>query len=184
MTSITNKAVAFTRTRSKSRHLVSRQLCACRKSCLTFAILLFTGAIANADDGYRLWLRYDPLPQQAIASYRPRVECIVVPGNSATLDAIRAELDNGLAGLLGTAIPIAREVDRDGAIVVGTPRSSPLVASLKWDRQLDGLGAEGFRIRSLRLGRRSAIVIASSTEVGALHGAFHFLWLLQTLQPI
>jgi alpha-glucuronidase len=177
----------LTRTRNESRHVRlprPRQLYACRKACLTFSILLFTGVFAKAEDGYRLWLRYDPLPQQAIASYRPRVRSIVVPGNSATLEAIRAELDNDLAGLLGTTIQLASEVDRDGAIVAGTPKSSPLVASLKWDRQLDELGGEGFRIRSLRLGRRSVIVIASSSEVGALHGAFHFLRLLQTLQPI
>jgi alpha-glucuronidase len=178
MTSITSKAIILARPQNFAF------LASLREIFLSFTILLFTGVIANAEDGYRLWLRYDPLPQQAIASYRPRVASIVVPGNSATLDAIRAELDNDLAELLGTTIQLASRVDRDAAIVVGTPKSSPQVASLKWDRQLDELGAEGFRIRSLRLGRRSVIVIASSSEVGALHGAFHFLRLLQTLQPI
>src|SRR5437660_1157988 len=178
MTSITNRAMRLACTQNFAF------FASLRETFLAFAILLFPGVIANAEDGYRLWLRYDPLPQQAIASYRPRLGSIVAPGNSATLDAIRTELHNGLAGLLGTAIPLASEVDRDNAILVGTPKSSPQVASLRWDRQLDELGAEGFRIRSLKLGRRSAIVIASSSEVGALHGAFHFLRLLQTLQPI
>jgi hypothetical protein len=47
---------------------------------------------APADDGYRLWLRYDRLPANAIAKYQPRVRFIVVAGDSATMNAIRAEL--------------------------------------------------------------------------------------------
>ena len=43
------------------------------------AILLFGGAITKAEDGYRLWLRYDPLPKQSIDVYRPRVTSVVVP---------------------------------------------------------------------------------------------------------
>jgi alpha-glucuronidase len=45
---------------------------------------------------------------------------------------------------------------------------------------LKKLGPEGFRIRTIR----DVIVIASSTDIGALYGAFHFLRLLQTEQPI
>jgi alpha-glucuronidase len=106
-----------------------------------------------------------------------------VQGNSATLDAVRSELINGLTGMLGAHVPGAKEAS-DGALVVGTPRSSPLVARLKWDRRLNELGDEGFLIRSARLGRRRVIVVASSGETGALYGAFHFLRLLQTLQPV
>ena len=53
---------------------------------------------AAADDGYRLWLRYDPLPQQMIEGYRPLVTSIVAPGDTATLEAIRSELVNGCGG--------------------------------------------------------------------------------------
>ncbi len=141
-------------------------------------------ASAKAEDGYRLWLRYDPLPKQMIDVYRSRVTSVVVPSNSATFDAIRAELVNGCTGLLGSSIPGLSNVDRDGAVIVGTPQSSPLIAGLKWEQPLTALGAEGFRIRSVKLGGRFVTVIASSSEVGALYGAFHFLRLLQTLQPI
>ena len=136
------------------------------------------------EDGYRLWLRYAPLPEHKIDAYRSRVTSVVVQGKSATLDAIRAELVNGCAGLFGGVVTVADDAHQDGAVVAGTPESSPLIASLKWEKQLASLGPEGFRIRSVRLGRRSVIVIASSGEIGALYGAFHFLRLIQTLQPI
>ena len=157
---------------------------AARLVCLTAALQLLAGATAAAEDGYRLWLRYDPLPRRMVEVYRPRVASVVVEGKSPTLDAIRTELVGGCTGLLGGSVPLAEKVERDGAVVVGTPQSSPLVAGLGWQRQLDALGPEGFRIRSAKLGGRPVTVIASGGEAGALYGAFHFLRLLQTQQPV
>lgn len=152
--------------------------------CFTACLQILLGATAKGEDGYRLWLRYESLPQQMVGVYRPRVTSVVVEGQSATLDAIRTELVSGCTGLLGSAVPVAEKIDHDGALVVGTPKSSPLIATLRWERQLAALGPEGFIIRSVKLGRRPVTVIASTGEVGALYGAFNFLRLLQTLQPI
>jgi alpha-glucuronidase len=152
--------------------------------CAAFALQLFAGTSAKAEDGYRLWLRYDPLPANVVKDYRARVSSIVVQGQSQTLDAVRTELVEGCAGLLGGTVPTAEKVERDGAVVAGTPSGSPLIDGLGWHRQLAALGPEGFLIRSVKLGRRSVTVIASQGETGALYGAFHFLRLMQTLQPI
>jgi alpha-glucuronidase len=108
----------------------------------------------------------------------------VVPGVSATLDALRTELVEAGSGLLGHPVPVAGDVDRDGAVVAGTPRSSPIIAGLGWDRRLAELGPEGFRICSVRLGPHPVTVIASDGEIGALYGTFHFLRLVQTLRPV
>jgi alpha-glucuronidase len=151
---------------------------------LVLGLVIALPLAASADDGYRLWLRYDRLPQRAIDDYRPRITSVVVPGRSATFEAIRAELVDGLSGLLGHPVSVAGDVDRDGAIVVGTPKSSPIVAGLGWGERLAELGVEGFRIRSVRLGGRTATVIASEGEVGALYGSFAFLRLVQTLRPV
>src|SRR5262249_521773 len=115
--------------------------------CLAAAIRLSAGVAARAEDGYRLSRRYDPLPGRVIDAYRPLVSSVVVPTGSATLDAIRIELVDGCSGLLGRPVPIAGEVDRDGAVVVGTPASSPVIAGLEGGRQLAGLRPEGFRRR-------------------------------------
>jgi alpha-glucuronidase len=151
---------------------------------LAIAVLFFAGTAAKAEDGYRLWLRYDPLPERMIGVYRPHVTSLVVNGNSATLDALRTELLNGCSGLLGSSVPVVTDVNRDGAVVLGTPKSSPLIAGLRWEGELAQLGPEGFRIRSIKLGAHSVTVIASGGETGLLYGAFHFLRLMQTLQPI
>ena len=152
--------------------------------CLTVAVYFFIGATAQADDGYRLWLRYDPLSKVAIDTISPKVTSIVLNGNSPTFDAIRTELINGYMGLLGTAPTIATRIEGDGAVVVGTPLNSSIIADLHWNTQLADLGPEGFRIRSVRVGSHSIIAIASIGETGALYGTFYFLRLMQTQQPL
>ncbi len=147
-----------------------------------FLSMLVPSPAVAVEDGYRLWLRYEPLSRRMIEAYRPRVAVIVAPGTSATLEAIRTELVNGCTGLLGASVTTSNTLDRDGALVVGTPRSSPLIARLQWP--LAELGDEGFRIRSTMIDGRAVTVIAAQSEAGALYGTFHFLRMLQTQQSI
>ena len=81
-------------------------------TCLAIVILFSIAATVKADDGYRLWLRYEPLPGQMISLYRSHVTSIIVPGKSATFDAIRTELAGGCAGLLGRSVPVAKDVSQ------------------------------------------------------------------------
>ncbi|MCW5967737.1 MAG: hypothetical protein KIT57_04425 [Blastocatellales bacterium] len=152
-----------------------------------FCILIVLFAVCasvKGEDGYRLWLRYDPLPEQEGERFREIVTSIVAPEGSPALDAARRELAQGCEGLLGRAIPFIDTPDRDGAIVLGTPKSSPFIAALRWDQSLALLGPEGYRIRSVNLRGKSVTVIASQGDRGALYGAFHFLRLIQTHEPI
>ncbi len=149
-------------------------------------ILLFIGALipARADDGYRLWLRYDKLPNNAVLRYRKQILSMYVAGDSATSSAVRGELASGIAGSLGERIAIGRDAFVSGELIVGTPASSKVVGSLHLERELSELGDEGFIIRTFRTGNRSVTVIASTSDRGLLYGAFHFLRLIQTLRPI
>jgi len=148
-------------------------------SKLFVLFVLFCGiTCVKADDGYRLWLRYEQLPEQSLTSYRERIKSIAVQGQSATFDAIRRELSAGCAGLLGT--PVAVGDRAEASVVVGLPQTSPLIRKLRWTTDLKRLGPEGYRIRTVKERNRTVVVIASSTDVGALYGAFHFLRLLQT----
>ena len=49
---------------------------------------------------------------------------------------------------------------------------------------MSAVGDEGFIIRSTRIGSNPVTVIAANSDIGALYGAFHFLRLMQTGQPI
>ncbi|MCW3110923.1 MAG: Alpha-glucuronidase, partial [Segetibacter sp.] len=112
--------------------------------CLfVFFVSIFT---ANAEDGYRLWLRYNLIDnQQLLNSYRNTITSINLPGNSATLVAAKDELLGGLEGLLGKKNPLQNTV-ATGQLVIGTPKSSPAIAGLSLNQQLSKAGDEGFVI--------------------------------------
>jgi alpha-glucuronidase len=154
-------------------------------SCVLLIAVLAYGASVRAETGYDLWLRYAAVDDKAqLASYRRAATAIVVPPGSETSEAIAAELTRGLNGLLGVTVPRVEQARSAGAVIAGTPTTSPLVAGLGWKGVLAPLGDEGYIIRSTTVGGRAATVIASSGEKGALYGAFHFLRLMQTRQRI
>ncbi len=143
-----------------------------------------TAAQAPPDeDGSRLWLRYAP-PGPAVEGYRGVVRQIVVQGGSDTAGVIREELVDGLGGMLGREVPVSDGDVAEGAVIVGTPENSSIVAGLDLGLELSGQGTEGFVIRSTRIDGRPVTVVASVGEIGALYGAYHFLRLMATARPI
>jgi len=139
----------------------------------------------RAETGHDLWLRY-PLVTDSVmrVSYRQAAAALVLPPSSPTSDVIAAELTRGLRGLLGSDVPRVRRPGSDGAVIVGTPSTSPAIAALGWADTLARLGDEGYVIRSTKVGGHATTVIASAGEAGALYGTFHFLRLIQTKQPL
>ena len=149
------------------------------------AMLALLAGTARAEDGYDLWLRYPRVTDAArLAEYRAAAGQLVLGGDSPTLRAARDELVAGLTGLVGVAPELRDAVVSDGAIVLGTPRSSPLIRSLAIATELRGLGREGYLVRSMRVGGRRAIVVAANEDVGVLYGAFALLRQLQTSRSL
>jgi alpha-glucuronidase len=148
---------------------------------LALAIALLLPMRASAEDGYDLWLRYRPLETALQARYRPLATAIVSDESGATNDRIAAELNTALGAMLGAPPPAHRDTVPAGAIVFGTPKS-PRIAALRLP--LGRLGDQGYVIRSVTIDGKPATVIAGNTSIGALYGAFRFLKLVQTGEPI
>ena len=97
-----------------------------------------------------------------------------------TVGAARDELTAGVEGLLGKKLAVSETVTRDGAIVVGTPATSPLIARLSLAADLRRMGSEGFVIRAATIDGHRATVIAGNRDIGVLYGVFRFLRQMQT----
>jgi alpha-glucuronidase len=169
----------------KAARFRTRKALVARAVLATAAMLPMLPAIcasAAAEDGYDLWLRYEKVESGWLRPYRNTVTHVVGEGDSPSLRAARSELRRGLRGLLGSDLPLTKGVEKSGAIVIGTPRSSPLVDGLGLD--LQSAGAEGYVIRSVRIDGHPATVIAANEDVGVVYGAFHFLRLIQTRRPL
>jgi alpha-glucuronidase len=135
----------------------------------------------KAEDGYRLWLRYDKITNsQVAAQYIKTISAIQFAGNSPTLNIAKEELLNGLTGLLGKKI----STDTDAGILVGTPVNSAIIRATISANELTFLGKEGFIIRTIKTALKNKIIITANTDIGVLYGVFHFLRLLQTHQNI
>lgn len=172
---------------------------------LTVATTAPVAAAPSSPDDYSgsdLWLRYVPVDDaKLLQDYRRAATAIVVenadatkvhrhttdlamaPGSGeklveTTLGAARDELVRGLGGLLGQPTPVTTAdagTVPDGAVVVGTPTSSPLIGRTIAARDLAKVGDEGFLVRSVSRGRARFTVIAGNSDLGALYGTFAFL---------
>ncbi|PTT88934.1 alpha-glucuronidase [Pelomonas sp. HMWF004] len=134
---------------------------------------------AHAEDGAELWLRYRPLAGAAQAQLQASARAVVVAAEpSATVQAAVAELQRGVAGLTGRALPVQAQAGA-GALVLATPGRWPGLAAAERE-QLAGLGGEGYLLRSLQWQGRPVTLIAANTDRGLLYGSFAWLRAVQT----
>ena len=152
-------------------------------AALIAAAALAHTAPAGAEDGYQLWLRYTPVEQPARERYAAQATGIFAPGHSPVLAAAVAELDRGLAGMLGTAPPATARAT-DGGLVLATPQSSPELAARASALHLEAAGSEGFVLKSTTWQGHGVTLIAANSDVGLLYGSFRLLALMQRRVPL
>jgi alpha-glucuronidase len=154
------------------------------KKSLSIFLLLFTLQTAIAENGYRLWMRYDLIENtQTRNEYLQQIKALLIDGSSPTLNIAKKEILDGLKGLLGSAVSLSKNSGESGLIICGTFNSTSIKA-LKLETETSSIGQEGFVIKSLSINKRKVIVIAANEDIGVLYGVFHFLQLLQSNKSI
>lgn len=143
-----------------------------KPTCLFFLFILSLSPLLNADDGYRLWLKYDLIEDKyrrdqyitfAHQIHFNSVDPIVV--------SAAAELKKGLTGLLGKEINLAENSSDGNGIIL------QLLAAAKQD---PALGKEGYRISI----SSQKLFITANAPNGLLYGAFGLLRSIQTLTDL
>jgi len=159
-------------------HVIGKSL------ALLLAVIAMMSTQVKAEDGYDLWLRYQPLAADARDRYRPQVQQLVIPASerSPTLQAIERELVRGVGGLLAGVPELEDRVTGDGFVLVATPQTSGAVREA--GLPLGDLGDEGYLIRPIIVGGHKGTLVAANSERGLLYGSFHLLRLLQTGAPL
>lgn len=156
-----------------------------KKLSILVLILSVISIRLSADDGYRLWLRYDQISDSKVLSeYRQSIKSWMVEGNSEVLEAAKSELQMGLNGLLGQHVPSATSNKNGGLVVAGTVKTSNVIGTLKEKDKLKGLGSEGYLIINTTIEGKPAIAIAANEDKGVLYGVFNFLRMLQSHQSL
>lgn len=147
--------------------------------------LAVAAQVSRAEDGYDMWLRYQPVIDKTLRkSYQQQFNQILVEGDTPGLSVAAAELQRGLSGLLDKPVAITSKKLSKQALVVGTPANSPLIATLQLGDRLAALGDEGYLIERTRINKRAVTIIAANSDMGVLYGSFHLLRLIQTQQSL
>ena len=140
-----------------------------------FLVFILSMLVSNvrAEDGYRLWLRYDLIEDAPSRdAYRAYFENMAigegVDTSEATLRVALKELRAGLEGMLGAnPAPALGANTSAGGLTLRTTGT-------------DDLGAEGYRLTEAG----GSLTLAAHGPSGFLYGVFHLLRLLQTGQPL
>ncbi len=154
-----------------------------------FFILILGFSLINiqhlqADDGYRLWLKYDMISNpQKLEYYKQSIKGFMGTGESQTMEIVKSEIKMGLEGLLGSCIQQMDNLE-DGTVIAGTIKDSPLLASLNLEDRMQKISHEGYLILNTTLSEKEVIIIIGKEDIGVLYGTYHFLRLLQTHQEI
>lgn len=143
--------------------------------------LLFLITIVKAEDGYRLWLRYDKiLDQQLLASYQSKIKAFYMEENSPIFTAAEDELRIGLNDLLGKRITKVSDVNKHGIVIAASSKSKIINDITSLSNKLKKITGDGFYIITTKLKGKNCIVITAESEIGVLYGVFHFLKMLKT----
>lgn len=152
---------------------------------IVLLVLFVCASSAYAEDGYRLWLRYDKIEDAAkLQEYASLLKYIVIEKKSSTLQIAEQELSLALSGLLGIKATAKNSLQQSGTIIIGTPANSSIVSNLNLSEKIKPLGDEGFYIATIVSNGKKCIVITANNDIGLLYGTFHFIKLLQTHQSI
>lgn len=136
-----------------------------------FVTLFSTAFSLRADDGYRLWLKFDLIKNATVrAQYLPYAQYISYNSADPVAKTAAQELQTALQGLLGKSIRLQNTASTAAGGINLELNSSPQAT----------LGQEGFAI-SLQTNR---IKISANTPSGLLYGAFDLLRKIQTATPI
>ncbi|MFT3843731.1 MAG: alpha-glucuronidase family glycosyl hydrolase [Lacibacter sp.] len=153
------------------------------KTIVLITLFILSFSVVNAEDDYRLWMRYEKISsKQLLDTYREQIQFPVVAGNSATSSVCKKELQQALTGLLGKQYSIVSSASTQSSLLVANTASS-IVSSYISRTDLRKIGADGFLIFTTKT-KQKKIIITADTDIGLLYGVFHFLRLLQTNQSI
>ncbi|MCD8739276.1 alpha-glucuronidase [Mucilaginibacter roseus] len=154
------------------------------KFIYTFLLCSLLVSTAKADNGYRLWLRYDHIDNATLArQYRQQLASVTYEtGNSPIIQAAQKELRNALQGLLNYNPAFVNAPGKGSTLIFVKNGSKQLSPAL--NKLINNTGNEGYVIKTISLNNAPCLVVGAANDKGILYGTFHLLRLLQTHQSL
>jgi alpha-glucuronidase len=141
---------------------------------LLLAALCFSWSLVQAESGYDLWLRYQPVQNSGVlAGYKKLLSASLAEGGP-TMSVIRDELDRAFKGMMGQKPSYSKGFNKNSSLGIGLFSA---FSDLSWvtPEEQKKAGKEGFVLKSVTFSGQSRIYIGANTEIGLLYGCFHLL---------
>jgi alpha-glucuronidase len=143
---------------------------------IAFLLVLASARWVDAETGREAWLRNRPLSTAERSALGVALPASIVSGaGGEVLHSAVSELARGLEAISGHQPSLDAAVSPRGAFIVGTFEDVRRIAPWASLPPSAALGPEGFWIGTRQNGRRVAIIVAGTTERGALYGVFALL---------
>lgn len=149
-------------------------------------LFLFVGILISlslyAEDGSQLWLRYNALPDSVSKIYRQQLHFVVFNQTNPTRKVTKTELDQAVAGLLGSKLIEGRKI-QPNTIVIGT-LDDKLISELISADTVKLCGEDGFILKNLNVQGGEILLLTANKDIGLLYGVFELIRQMQQGMPV
>lgn len=142
------------------------------RSLLT-GIFLLVSLVSVAEDGSKLWLRFDQV--------QPSATGFSSICGETELKAFE-EFQRAYQLMTTAALPVVNQPGENGLLLATASHRS--VRSLGWKSDFQTLGPDGYLIRTVNLKGKLTTVVSANQSQGVLYGVYHLLRMMQTGQSL
>jgi len=138
-----------------------------------FLLILLQIQLLYAENGYRLWLRYDKINNnKTLSYYQNSIKKIFIETSTPTSKVLKEEMRNGITGLL-----------HQSPIFTNDRLEADIIFSI--NTKAKNLSEEGFTLQSKKITKnRFKIIVNAKKDIGLLYAGFELLRMIQTAQKI
>ncbi|TXE10280.1 alpha-glucuronidase family glycosyl hydrolase [Algoriphagus aquimarinus] len=148
---------------------------------LTVLIWLFISLNSFANDGYKLWLDYQPISDSQLKSeIELLLSGVYFYGENPTYEAIRNELNLASKSMLDKAPIYSKERLQNTKLWIGSREQLSQVLSLDQQAEIKALGDDGYWRGNIELDGKSFYTIVGNQPVGVLYGVYNWLNSIQS----
>jgi alpha-glucuronidase len=150
---------------------------------LTLVALFYLGNIFSSfgNDGYKLWLDYQPIKDHELKSdISELMSGVYFFGKNPTYDAIKNELNLASKSWIETNPKYTQERLQTAKFYLGTREEFSQVLSLNQQAEIKALGEDGYWTGPIEIEGKNYFSIIGNTPKGVLYGTYYWIKTVQT----
>lgn len=151
------------------------------KNLFSFIIYLAIFFPAFSNDGYKLWLDYQPISDPGIKNeIEELLSGVYIFGEDPTYEVIGNELDLASQKMIGQTTKFNSIDKKNAPFWLGTRTQLSQFLSMPQQVEVKALGEDGYWMGPIELDGKKHYAIVGNRPIGVLYGVYNFLKLIQT----